>query len=104
MAEAYVILRDVDKRAKYTRDITGPDRDRKLRYNDESAREQRIEKEQEFGKTPNGRNLWKKASASIKKGDLPAAIRDLKTALIFERDNDLFKAKLAELEAELAEQ
>lgn len=104
VAEAYVILRDADKRAKYTRDITGPDRDRKLRYNDESAREQRIEKEQEFGKTPNGRNLWKKASASIKKGDLPAAIRDLKTALIFERDNDLFKAKLAELEAELAEQ
>ncbi|MCA9552940.1 MAG: DnaJ domain-containing protein [Myxococcales bacterium] len=101
VAEAYVILKDAEKRAKYVKDITGPERAKKLRYTDESAREQRIEKEQQLGKTPQGRQLWLKAQDSVKKGDLAAAVRDLKTALIFERDNDLFKAKLAELETQL---
>lgn len=100
VAEAYVILRDPDKRAKYTRDITGPDRAKKLRYTDETKHEQRIEKEQEVGKTAQGRQLWMKAMKSVDQGNLSAAIRDLKTALIFERDNELFQAKLEELEAE----
>ena len=100
VAEAYVILRDPEKRAKYTRDVTGPDRAKKLRYTDESQREQRIEKEQEIGKTAQGRQLWAKAMKSVEQGNRAAAIRDLKTALIFERDNERFKAKLEELEAE----
>lgn len=103
LAEAWVILRDPDKRSKYTRDVTGPERAGKLRYNDESAREQRIEKEQETGKTPQVRQLWMKASEAEKIGNLASAIRDLKTALIFEAGNPLFKDKLAELEARLAE-
>lgn len=102
LAEAWVILRDADKRAKYTRDVTGPERESKLRYNDESAREQRLEKEQETGKTQQGRQLWLKAMEAVKKDNLPSAIRDLKTALIFESGNPLFKDKIAELEARLA--
>ena len=43
VAEAYVILRDPEKRAKYTRDISGPERHQKLRYTDETAHEQRLE-------------------------------------------------------------
>jgi curved DNA-binding protein CbpA len=99
VAEAYVILRDPEKRAKYTRDIGGPDRAEKLRYTENTQREQRIEKEQETGMTPQGRKLWKKAMESEKKGDIAGAIRDLKTALLFERDNELFKAKIEELSA-----
>jgi curved DNA-binding protein CbpA len=103
VAEAYVVLRDPGKRAKYTRDIGGPDRARKLRYNEESEHEARIEKEQELGKTAQGRNLWKKAQESIKKGDYKSAIRDLQTALLFEKDNDLFKKKLEEIQAKAKE-
>ncbi len=103
LAEAWVILRDAEKRHKYTADVTGEERDKKLRYNDESAREQRIAKEQETGKTPQVRQLWKKAQDSEAAGNLAAAARDLKTALIFERDNEMFKDKLAELEARIAE-
>lgn len=99
VAEAYVILRDPTKRAKYTRDIQGPERMKKLRYTDESDREARIEKEQEIGKTAQGRNLWMKAQESIKRGDFRAAARDLQTALLFERDNDRFKEKLEEVQA-----
>lgn len=98
VAEAYVILRDPEKRAKYTRDITGPERAQKLRYTDESAHEQRVEKEQQVGRTAQGRQLWRKAELALRRGDKDGAIRDLKTALVFERDNPRFKEKLAELE------
>ncbi len=101
VAEAYVILRDPEKRAKYTRDIASPERVKKLRYNDESVREQRIEKEQELGKTPQGRQLWKKAEESVRKGDVAAALRDLKTAMLFEKDNERLKARIGELEAQV---
>jgi curved DNA-binding protein CbpA len=101
VAEAYVILKDSEKRAKYTRDIQGPERPKKLRYNDEMQREQRIEKEQEQGKTAQGRQLWKKADDSAKKGDIASAIRDLKTGMLFEKENERFKARIAELEAQL---
>ncbi len=101
VAEAYVILRDPEKRKKYTRDITSSEREKKLRYTEDSEREARKEKEEEIGKTAQGRNLWKKAMSSVKGGDLAGAIRDLKTALIFESQNDLFKDKIAELEAQL---
>lgn len=100
VAEAYVILKDAEKRAKYTRDITGPERAKRLRFSEDSEREQRIEKEQEQGKTAQGRNLWKKAEEAARRGDHAAAIRDLKTALLFEKDNERFKSRIAELQAE----
>jgi DnaJ-class molecular chaperone len=104
VAEAYVVLRDPDKRAKYTRDISSPDRDTKLRYTEQSEQEQRREKEEELGKTPQGRQLVTKALAAEKTGDLQAAARDLKTAMLFEKTNEFIKKKLAELEEQLKAQ
>lgn len=97
VAEAYTILRDPEKRAKYTRDITGPDRERRLRYTEESDREVRKEKEVAVAKTPQGRQLWSKALEAIRSNDLAGAERDLKTALIFEPSNNRFREKLAEI-------
>jgi curved DNA-binding protein CbpA len=104
VAEAYVVLRDPEKRSKYTRDISGPDRDKKLRYTDQSDQEARREKEEELGKTPQGRQLVTKAMASAKAGDLQAAARDLKTALVFERGNEIIKKRLAEIEEQIKAQ
>ncbi|MFO0726979.1 MAG: DnaJ domain-containing protein [Myxococcota bacterium] len=101
VAEAYVILRDSERRKKYAKDIQGPERDKKLRFTDETEHEARKEKEQELGKTTQGRQLVQKALASIKKGDLAAAERDLKTALLFEKDNAGIKQRLTELQAQL---
>ena len=99
VTEAYVILRDPEKRAKYTRDIRGPERKQKLRYTDEAAHEQRVEKQEAIGRTTQGRQLWRKAEQALRRGDTLGAIRDLKTALVFESDNPRFKERLAELEA-----
>jgi len=101
ISEAYVILRDPVRRTKYAKDITGPERQKKLRFTDETEAEVRKEKEQELGKTAQGRQLVAKAMASQKKGDLAGAMRDLKTALLFERDNAGLKVRVAELEAEM---
>lgn len=98
VAEAYVVLRDAEKRAKYTRDVTGPDRAKKLRYTEQSEQEVRKEKEEELGKTPQGRQLVNKAMLAAKAGDFASAVRDLRTAMLFEKDNAIIKARLAELE------
>lgn len=101
VAEAYVVLRDAEKRAKYTRDIAGPERDARLRYTEQSEREAREAKETEIAKTPQARQLWGKAKASLRDGDLAGAERDLKTALIFEPGNPRIEAELAEVRARM---
>jgi curved DNA-binding protein CbpA len=99
VAEAYTILRDPAKRARYTQDVQGPDRERKLRYDDEAERQLRQASLQSHGRTPQGQKLFRKAQESIRSGDYAAAERDLRTALIFEPDSELFKRTLAELAA-----
>ncbi len=101
VTEAYVILRDPHKRNKYTVDIRGPDRTKKLRFSEESEQEQRKEARQKTGRTPQGRQLWMKAQDALKRGNRASAIRDLKTALLFEQGNPLFTDAIAELEGEL---
>ncbi len=97
VAEAWVILRS-SKRAKYVRDVQGEDRARKLRYTEESEREQKKEREEAIAKTSQGRQLWQKAMLSLEKGDTAGALRDLKTGLIFETGNPNFVNKIAELD------
>jgi curved DNA-binding protein CbpA len=101
VSEAYVILRDPQKRARYIKDISGPDREKKLRYTDESEQELRRERLHETGKTPQGQKLFKKASDAMKTGDWASAERDLRTALIFEPDSELFKSTLEQVRAKL---
>ena len=98
VTEAYVILRNPSKRTKYTADINSSERAKKLRYSEESEQEQRKADQEKTGRTPQGRQLWRKAQAAIKRGDTASAIRDLKTALLFEQDNPLFTDAIAELE------
>ena len=53
--EAYVCLRDDVKRTKYLADISGPERQKKLRFVEASEQEMKKDKEQEIGTTPQGR-------------------------------------------------
>jgi curved DNA-binding protein CbpA len=101
IAEAYVILRDPVRKTKYAKDIAGPDRAKKLRFTDETESEVRKEKEQELGKTQQGRQLVQKALAAQKRGDLASAERDLKMALLFEKDNAAIKQRLQDVQAQL---
>ncbi len=102
--EAYTVLRDDRKRARYLADVTGPDREKKLRFTEaEEAQvkeEQKKKIEEQFGQTPNGRKFYTAALKEIQASRWEAAERALKSALMYEPGNVKFKEQLAYVQAE----
>ncbi|HZY03960.1 MAG TPA: DnaJ domain-containing protein [Anaeromyxobacteraceae bacterium] len=100
--EAYTVLRDDAKRKKYVADISGPDREKKLRFTEadeaqvKDAQKKKIE--EQFGQTPNGRKFYAAAMADIQAGRWDAAERNLKSALMYEPQNARFKEQMALVE------
>lgn len=96
--EAYTVLRDDRKRARYLADVTGPDRAKKLRFTEaEEAQvkeEQKRKLEEQFGTTPNGRKFYAAALVDIEASRWEAAERALKSALMYEPANTKFKEQL----------
>lgn len=102
--EAYTVLRDDRKRAKYLADVTGPDREKKLRFTEadeaEVKEQQKKKLEEQFGQTPNGRKFYAAALKEIEARRWDAAERALKSALMYEASNPKFKEQLAFVQAE----
>ena len=90
--EAYVVLRDDSKRAKYMTDINGPERRTKLRYTEASEQEQK--RAQEVGTTPQGKKFFQAGQTDMQAGRFSAAERNFKMALTYEKDNPNYKAAL----------
>jgi len=102
ITEAYSILRDEVRRAKYLQDISGPQRAQKLRFDEESEKELKKAKEEETGATPNGRKLFAAGLLALQSGQLDAAERSFKMALLYEPTNQRFKEKFEEAKAKAA--
>jgi DnaJ-class molecular chaperone len=102
--EAYTVLRDDRKRARYLAEVTGPERERKLRFTEaEEAQvkeEQKKKLEEQLGQTPNGRKFFAAALQEIQASRWDAAERALKSALMYEPGNAKFKEQLANVQAE----
>lgn len=102
ITEAYYVLRDDAKRAKYLADIQGPERARKLRYTESTEAEMKAEAKQKvdevFGTNPKARNFYKSALQDIERSNWSAAERNLKSAITFEPSNAQFKEKLIEVQ------
>ena len=100
--EAYTVLRDDAKRAKYLADVSGPDRARKLRFSEEDEaqvrEEQKRRAEEQIGTTPNGRRFFAVALTEIAAQRWDAADRALRSALMYEPGNARFKEALANVE------
>jgi hypothetical protein len=105
ITEAYYFLRDDTKRKKYVADISGAERKAKLRFTEISEVEakQQVKKEQEeqIGTHPKGRALYATALKDFDARRFSDAQRNLKSALMYERDNARYKEKLAEVEQKL---
>jgi DnaJ-class molecular chaperone len=103
--EAYTVLRDDRKRARYLADVTGPDRAAKLRFTEvEEAAvkdEQKRKLEEQLGQTPNGRKFYAAALVEIEAGRWDGAERALKSALMYESANARFKEQLEAVQREL---
>jgi len=96
--EAYTVLRDDARRRKYSADVAGPDRSRKLRFSEEdeaelkdAAKRRTVE---QMGQTPNGRRFFSAALADVRAGRWEAAERNLRMALTYEPGNERFKEQL----------
>jgi DnaJ-class molecular chaperone len=103
--EAYTVLRDDQKRLKYVADLNGPDRASKLRFTEadeaQVKEEQKRKLEEQLGQTPNGRKFFAAALKESEAGRWDAAIRALRSALMYEPGNARFKEALAAAERSL---
>jgi DnaJ-class molecular chaperone len=100
--EAYTVLRDEAKRRRYLADVTGPERERKLRFTEaeesQVKQEQKQKLEEVFGQTPNGRKFYAAALKELEGSRLETAERAIKSALMYEPGNARFKELLAQIE------
>ncbi|MBS2029404.1 MAG: DnaJ domain-containing protein [Deltaproteobacteria bacterium] len=103
--EAYVVLRDDQKRAKYVKDISGDKRAEKLRFTEESEveakRAAQKEKEEEVGKTPQGRKVFEQGMKDLAANKFVDAHRNFKMAVMYEPGNAKYKEKMLEAEKQL---
>ena len=95
VTEAYSVLRNPRRRAAYDRRLA-EGAGLRMQLAEAHAEASRSETQQR-GRTPQGRQYHARAEADLQRGDRAAAARNLQTALTFEPDNALFRAKLAEL-------
>lgn len=100
ITEAHTILKDEAKRVKYRADIGGPDRMKKLRFNEDAEHETKKQQQEaiKVAKTPKGEQLYKAALLDMQHSRWDAAYKNIQTALLFERDNQALKDLLAEID------
>jgi curved DNA-binding protein CbpA len=94
ITEAYVTLRDPQKRKFYDQQLDDPEQP-SLRYTEKSEKEQKQAKVEETGKTEKGRQLYRQGMSEMKRKNFAGAERTFKMAMAYEPDNEMFK-KLAE--------
>jgi DnaJ-class molecular chaperone len=100
ITEAHTILKDEAKRLKYRADVTGPERNKKLRFNEESEQETKKQAAEaaKVAKTPKGDQLYKAALVDMTNKKWDAAFKNIQTALLFEGGNQALKDLLAEID------
>lgn len=100
VTESYTILKDETKRMRYVKDITGPDRMKKLRYTEESEAEQKeaIKAATKVAKTPKGEQMYNAAMVDLQNGRLDQAYKNLQSATLFEPANAELKKLLQDVD------
>lgn len=97
IVEAYHVLRDETRRAKYAADVAGPHRAERLRYDELAEQEIKRAKDDALGVTPMGKKTFAVALADLLAGRLESAERNLRLALAYEPQNVRFQEKLEEI-------
>ncbi len=98
--EAWVVLRDANRRPAYDQGLTRG----QLRYTLEAEESRQEEQRARSGRTANGRKFFELARAAETRGETAKAIGHVQTALTFERDNEVFLERLAALKAQRREE
>lgn len=93
ITEAYLVLRDRQKRRAYDRVLAGG----AVRYDAAAEEDARSNAGERLGTTPNGRKFYAMAQREEAQDDLAKALEHLKMALTFEPENRHFKEHLERL-------
>jgi curved DNA-binding protein CbpA len=89
VAEAYVVLRDAQKRKQYDEQLACPGGN--LRYTEQSEQAQQQAKTEEDGKTEQGRRYCRQGLSELSRKNFAAAEKSFKLALVYEPENERFK-------------
>lgn len=96
--EAYAVLRHPVKRRQYNLVLKERSRTAKgLRFTQETAIAAQRAREEAVGKTPKGREFIRMAEEERRKGNIAAALRNVKMALAYEPGNPRFVALQEEI-------
>ena len=100
VVEAYVVLKDEQKRIRYVVDVNGPTRASKLRYTEESVAEgkEAAKLAVKVAKTPKGDQLYQSALLEMQKSQWDKAYKSIQSAVMFEPGNAELKALLGDLD------
>lgn len=97
VAEAYSVLRDPRRRQVYDRQLAGDRARLRMPLVEAGIEAGRQRRDAQEGRTPNGRRYFMLAKADLARGERVAAERNLRMALTFEPQNEVFRALLEEL-------
>jgi DnaJ-class molecular chaperone len=97
ITEAYKVLSDQEKRAAYTKAISGPNRKMMLRYNPKLLEEGQKGPEDE-GQTAMGKKYYQLAKGALQNKDYKSAKINLQLAVKMEPNNQTFKDRLMEVD------
>jgi curved DNA-binding protein CbpA len=108
VTEAYYVLRDDTKRAKYLADISGPERAQKLRFTEAAEVETKAaakkQAEEQIGTHPKGRQFFTTGMSDFEAERWSAAERNFKMALTFEPSNARYKEMLTQAQQKVYEE
>lgn len=95
ITEAYIVLRDFDKRKKYDKQIaTGGDK-RNIRFVEDDTRQET----KEDIISPQAKKLYTQAMAALMQNRPQEALKNLKLALAFEPNSQTIKKKIEEIQS-----
>jgi len=100
ISEAYSILRNPRRRKAYDQQVAAKAGVR-MQLAEAEAAGNRTQTEAREGRTPQGRQYFNLATASLRQSDFASAVRNLQTAITFEPDNPFFKEQLAQARKKL---
>lgn len=97
VCEAYKVLSDQEKRALYTKLVTGSDRQKYLRF-DLRLLKAETEKKEDEGSNPLAKKYFKMAKTAFQNKDFKGAKINLQLAIKVDPNNQTFAAKLKEVD------
>jgi curved DNA-binding protein CbpA len=95
ITEAYIVLRDFDKRKKYDAQLQNRDAGGNIRFVEEETKNE----EKDDITSPQARKLYNQALGEILQNRIQDAIKNLKLALVFEPKSQTIKKKLEEIQS-----